>query len=472
MAGSAETHKDVAIPQIEGLNDELCLSEVGHLNRFRRIDGSHDFEALSGVRDNLVTAVKEAAMPFAVSTTYQEYRNGTYWWLDQTPGLVAASGLRFHEHPAALQRVEVEIDEACDLVEGLRPGMVKVFISPKMSRADAPYEIAKREHLGDDDMLRIHMVDVAENGQTKGKFMQSMLVRDVPLEAWVRMLGDSHNIFNKAIDVEDKQSALSVMKVHRQLSVPIDRLPNGVLSLLEAVLPYADSTSQVKIRKQLELFHCDQTELHRQAENIADRWLAFEVDMADSLHDGYANEAIQYFIRGLAFQWSSAFAAELMQCTLRDGRIKMTRSLASQLETSKRNTLWVAGGVLTKNERVLSQLDFQTAQRILANELFIQTMMHEGQRAEDIRAIETQNEQAIAGQNVTAGGGCPGEQRGAFEQATEASKSGESADGNCPEIKNGQRVHCPGCKKQVQAIVPDKQKIYCSTQHANWRLRI
>ncbi len=34
--------------------------------------------------------------------------------------------------------------------------------------------------------------------------------------------------------------------------------------------------------------------------------------------------------------------------------------------------------------------------------------------------------------------------------------------GNCPEVKNGQITKCPHCKKIVRAIVPNKEKIYCS----------
>ncbi|HET7060306.1 MAG TPA: hypothetical protein VFH99_03270 [Candidatus Saccharimonadales bacterium] len=32
----------------------------------------------------------------------------------------------------------------------------------------------------------------------------------------------------------------------------------------------------------------------------------------------------------------------------------------------------------------------------------------------------------------------------------------------CPEVKNGQITRCPHCKKTVKAIVPNKEKIYCS----------
>ncbi|HUD10531.1 MAG TPA: hypothetical protein VMR28_02540, partial [Candidatus Saccharimonadales bacterium] len=268
-------------PELQGVGIEHYLTEVDHLDRLRRPDGSHDLATLIGVRQNLVPAIKEAAIPHAVSTTHQEYRDGDFWWLDQTGVDVARSGYRFHRYPMAVARVQVEIAEADDVNKNLRPGIIKVFLSPKMTRKDAPYSVAKQEHLADDDMLRIHMLDIDEYGNTRGKYMQSLMVRGIPLDAWVRMLSDPGNIFGKAFNIEDEASALSVMKLHQELELPETALPEGVISLVEAVLPYADSETQIVLQEQLALFRCNQAELHRQAENIADRWLAFEVELAD-----------------------------------------------------------------------------------------------------------------------------------------------------------------------------------------------
>jgi hypothetical protein len=441
MAGAAATiHKPVNYEQ-ENHADEVLLTEVDHLNRFRHTDGSHDALALEGVLNNLVPAVKEAAMPYAVSTTHQEYRDGTYWWLDQTPEDVAYSGYRFHIDPAAHQRIEVEIDEAQSLVD-LQPGRMKVFISPRMSQADAPYAIAQKEHLADDDMLRIHMIDTDEAGQIRGKFMQSLLVRDIPLSAWVQMLRDPENIFGTTIPVDDDGSALSVMKVHRQLEVPEASMPEGVISLVEAVLPYMDVQTQQKVRRQLALFRSGQTELHSQANNIAERWLAFEVDLADSLQSGFASNGMQEFIRSLAFQWSEAFAAEILDHTEDDGQIRMTRALAAKLEASKRNILWVAGGVLTSNERILSQLDPQVAQQIFLNEQRLQLMVYGGWTIADIQRFEFENGQVIAGQNIHAGGGCPGEINGLF-----AAREAEATETEWHGGKIHHNKKCQSCKK-------------------------
>ena len=476
MAGSAE-RIDTSTRDIQLWEEELhevvdsqavhFLSEVDHLNRFRNTDGSHNSAAIAGVRQNLIPATKEAAMPYAISTTYQEYRDGTYWWLDQTPEQVAASGYRFHEHPAALARVDIEVEEAQD-TNDLKPGIIKVFLSPRMSPKDATYEVAKHEHLADDDMIRIHMVDMGEYGQPRGKFMQSVLARRIPLSAWVAMLRDPHNIFGKAIEIEDEESALSVMKIYRQLELPEAALPKGVVSIIEAVLPYADTAAQVKIREELMLFETDQQELHRKAESIAERWLHFEQELADSVFAGFATESIQRFIRGLALEWNDEMAREVMGNTRADGSIKMTRSLAAKLEASKRNTLWVSGGVITGNQRILKQLAPDIVQQIYVNEMFMQTALRAGGTVQELEQADVESSRVVAQQNVTAGGGCPGSGNGFFGSLTQKSEAGQgSHEKKCKEVKDGQSVKCPGCKKQVHAIVPNRETIYCSNPKCN-----
>lgn len=39
---------------------------------------------------------------------------------------------------------------------------------------------------------------------------------------------------------------------------------------------------------------------------------------------------------------------------------------------------------------------------------------------------------------------------------------GYSGEELCPEVKDGDVVNCPGCKKKVKAIVPNKETIFCS----------
>lgn len=411
---------------LEGMNrqqeaipvDERCLTEVDNLHRLRNPDNSIPESVVEHTYQNLRTAVQEGAMPHAISTTHHEWHDGSYWWLDQTIVDVAKSGYRFHTSEAALQRVDVEVEEAASLERGLRPGIIKVFISPKMTRNDAPLVTAKQEHLADDDMVRIHMAD-EQGGVIRGKFMQSLLVKDIPLSAWVAMLEDPANLFGTSIPIHDKESALGVMGVHEQLELPADRLPNGVIDLLHAVLPYLDPQSRVRVERQIALFSCDQAELQRQAENIAARWLDFEINLSDSLHVlGFANDTIVQFVHQFAGQWNEQFMDLLKSHTLSDGKILMSRKLASGLERARQNTLWAAGAVISGNEAVLTQLDERTIQTIYETEMSIQKQMNAGTSAAVIQHLETQNNRAIAAKNIAVGGGCAGGNKDTFSNGS------------------------------------------------------
>lgn len=408
------------------------LAEVDNLNRLRRPDGGHEEATLEAIHVDLLTAVKEAAMPYAVSTVHQEYRDGTFWWLDQNPVDVARSGYDFHQSDAALKRVDIEVAEAHDVNDSLQPGLVKVFISPKMTRQDAPYEVAKQEHLADDDMLRIHMLDVdPDTNEVRGKFMQSVLVRDIPLDAWIRMLKDPGNIFGRSFVIEDENSALSVMKLHQELQVPEAALPEGTVSLIEAVLPYLDKETYAKVAPRLESFRGDQDELHKKAESIADRWLAFEVELADSLEQGIATPEVSSFIFQLQHQWSGPMLDMLASHRLPQGHIQMTRPLAAKLEQAKQNSLWVAAAVATGNEETLGQLDAMTARQIRDNEHRIQAHLDSGQSVQEIMHLQASMNRLIAQQNVTVGGGCAGRSVGGFGRASKSAASkvdGELAD--------------------------------------------
>lgn len=388
--------------------DERCLTEIDHLYRFMSADGNCPDGVVEAVHVNLMTAVKEAAMPYAVSTTHQDYREGTFWWLDQNPRQVAESGYKFHKHPAALARVDVEVDEAIDVEENLRPGYIKLLVSPKMSSTDAPYVVAKNEHLADDDMIRIHMLNVDEQGQVLGKFMQSVLVRDIPLEAWVKMFEDPDNIFGKAFAIEDKESALSIMKLHRELELPEAALPEGTVSIIEAVLPYLDVEERRSVESQLLLFRGNQEEIHQKAEHIATRWLGFEMEMARSLKQQKATAEIERFVFGLQHDWGDNTLKLLEDLRLPDGGFGMNRELAVKIEKAKQKTLWVSAAVVTHNEKVIAQLDDSTVRSIYDNEMLIQHMMSGGYGYRDIIALETANNQIVARQEVSVGGGCAG----------------------------------------------------------------
>ncbi len=452
-----------ALRELEAVRE---LTEVHNLNRLRLPDGTHDPSVLMDTVENLTTAVKEMAIPHAVSTVHQEYRDGSFYWLDLTEEEVAESGYVFHWHPAAHARVDVEKAEVVDARENLKPGMAKVMISPRMSTKDAPYEIAKQEHLADEDMIRLHGLDMQGN-ELKGKYMQSGSMKHIPLEAWVAMLQDPNNIFGKSIAVEDPESALSVMQTHAELYLSLDDLPEGVITIIEAVKPYADPDAQRHIDEQLAWLRLDQAELHQKASNIAERWLTFEVELADSLHQKYATPAIEDFIASLSEEWSTEFNDMLRQHIRLDGSIAMTEELAVLLEQSRKNTHVVAAAVITDNRHVISQLSTKDAQSIYEQEMHIQIMQQNGLlNSQQIQQLEEQNGQRIAQANIEAGGGCPGSNSGAFGGADK--KGPEESKESCV-IK----TTCPNCshlntdgserkeKVEVTAVIDASKTIHC-----------
>jgi len=395
--------------------DTRLLSEVDHLNRLRNIDGTYEHRDLKEIHENLVTAVKEAAVPFAVSTTHQEYRDGTFYWLDQRPEDVAFSGYNFHSHESAIARVDVEVEEALDVNLNLRPRIFKIFISPRMSEVDAPYEIAKKEHLGDDDQIRIHGLNMNPDGSIEGKFMQSILLRDIPLSAWFAMLNDPNNIFGKSLNVDDDGSALTVMKTHSQLEISEVDLPGGVLDIARAVLPYIEEDKRQIVEAQLDLFDADQNEIHIKAEAIATRWLDFEIELSESLNSGYATEEITNFIASLSNSWNDRFNSLIKENVDTLGRLRMSREIAVELEKAKRNTLWVSAAVSIGNEKIINKIGKESARRIIENEERIKALIDDPEAdIKKINHISNQNNNMIAGYNIEIGGGCAGNTVGSF----------------------------------------------------------
>lgn len=63
-------------------------------------------------------------------------------------------------------------------------------------------------------------------------------------------------------------------------------------------------------------------------------------------------------------------------------------------------------------------------------------------------------------------GGCAGQVKLSIGPEDEPDNPQDTYGGkDCPEVKNGQRVKCPHCQKEVNAIVPDRKTIYCSNKN-------
>jgi hypothetical protein len=392
------------------------LSEVDHLLAHRQTDGTYDQSVLSDISTNLFTAVQEAAMPYAVTETRHEVAEidgrRTFMWLGKTAVQAAESGFDFHISKAGQARVKVEVDEARHAEHDMKPGITKVFISPRMSEKDAPKEVAEAEHVAHDDAVRVSWLETDTSGRVVARKMQSLLVRDIPLDAWVRMLADPNNIFGKSVAVDDPESALAVMKVHRELELPTDKLPEGPVSLVEALIPYVDDLNIAEsLERQLALFRCDQNDLQKKAKNIAERWLEFEKQLAESIYDGVATEAIRVFIGSLQQRWDKDALAALSELQTPNGGYMMTRQLAAILEDAQKNILWTSAAVISGNEKVMNQMDSVTLRMIQKNELAIQAAQYAQASSAELQA---RNSRMIAGQNIEVRGGCAGSTKGRF----------------------------------------------------------
>jgi hypothetical protein len=400
---------------------QRLLSHVDTINANRLLSGSHDPEFLNEHLVNLVADVKESGIPNAVNTITQDYletgrrmEDGqlerAFMYLGQTAVEHAMSGYEFHKHPEARKRVGLEVDEA-----GFKqdPETIKVLISPRMTRAEASLKDAEEETLARDDALRISEVITDDDGNIINGVMQALLVRDIPLSAWINMLADENNIFGKSIILQDNTKSLSVMKVHDQLTMPKGALPEGVISLVAAVLLYIqEPDTKASVAEQLERFREDQIDIDGKAVNIAKRWQEFEVELADSLNSGYATLPIEAFINSLQSQWDEDDLEVINSQRLNGSqRYKMSRELAIVVERAKKGFLRTRAAIVTGNKDIVDQVDEHSsteADRIKREEEFIQLVQGMGFNEGDIRMIEMQTDRKLAGMNIEGGGGCSG----------------------------------------------------------------
>lgn len=441
----------------EALERKRLLTEVSHLLANRMSPGEYDSDVLEDVRWNLFTATQEMAMPYAVTTTLQRVAEGVeaggtcrrmFMWLGKCAVDVARSGYEYHFSEAAHARVAIEVEETRHNEDNLRPGFAQVFISPRMSKADAPAEVARREHLGSDDAVRVSYLQTDRRGRAVGRRLESLLVRDVPLSAWVAMLGDSNNIFGRAFSVRDGTSALSVMELFRDLELPENRLPHGPVSLLEAVVPYiADASMKESVQRQLGRFHKDQALYQAQAERTAADWLRFEVELAESLASGKATFEVQRFIYLLQHQWGDDDLACIRLHAQDDGGYAMNQDLAARLEKAKRNVLAGRAAVAVRNEHVIGQIDLQAAERIYETEKDILRLQANGASVEEIARLTADAERQVARQNIRVGGGCIGESVNTFRQDVGLDTVGEENPDGWQWKPGICRVpHCPSPK--------------------------
>lgn len=434
------------------------LTEVAHLRAGRQADGTYPAELLDGVLENLVTKVQEDAMSHAVSHSYQPVaevraenneRRRTFLWkgLGKTAIEVAESGYVFHSTEAAYKRVRVEIKEAIRSCEELRPGTVQMFISPRMSRTDAPRDVAKMEHLLEEDAVRVYWADTDADGRVVGRRMQSLLVRDIPLDAWVSMVKDPNNLFGKAMDVTDESSALGVMELFHKLDLPEAAVPEGPVTLVAAVLPYIrDHKLRASVEKQLGKYREDQENLHREATATAREWLKFEQALSDGLETGIMPAEVRRLVMLFQSEWTDESKQLLKQHEHGSG-YRLSIELAAHLEQAWQKAYLGEVAAAVGDERALKDVDHQTAQRLQANAQTLRRLQREGARPEEVAAMRAHQLRDVVHSNVRAGGGCSGENAFQFandkkniEGGTSAAGEAAGTNGNSPFKNAGEGV--------------------------------
>jgi len=439
-----------------------CLTEVDNLFVNRLPDGTYPAESLANDLLNRTTAVQEAAMQYAITEsrhaiverTTDARRERVILWMGKTTMDavdVAVSGYDFHQHESALQRVDVEVEEAEHAQENLREGVTQLFVSPRMTRHDAPYDIAKQEHLADDDAIRLsRAVRDPHTGQLV-RHMESLLIRDVPLQGWVSWARSEHNIFGQALDVSDDESALGIMRAFPQMEIADEALPQGLITVLKDMLPYIDDPEdRTKVHEHIKRFEwANQAELSEYAVSVAQRWQDFDMELSESRYAQRATFEIQRFVFGLQHEWGDSALALIASHTLPDGGLRMSRELEACIEQAKQAILFGGAGVATGNEAVLKQLTTTEAARIKESEQHIRTLQQQG-RVHEARVAEMMQSRQIARNNIRVGAGCPGELAGDF---------GGKKKGNAESSEN------PDRQSEADADSDDPE------DRANWKFR-
>ncbi len=398
--------------------EERVLTEVNNLNT-NRLGNVFSDNALRDVYQNLYTAIQEASMPYAVTETRHEYHednetgNKTFMWLGKTAVQNAMSGYRFHNHPEAIKRVDIEVDEAKSFTDNIDIGLAKVFISPRMTRVDASLTEAISEHLAEDDSVRVSYLETDDAGNIRNRVMNSLLVKNVPYEAWISMLRDPGNIFGKSIELSSTGSALDIMKIHRQLEIPVEKVPNGPIDILNAVIPYIrDPELNGRLQKEAKKYYQDQEKMSEVAKIKAQEWLEFEVELANSLHNNKASFEIERFILSLQDYWGEEDLATIESCYDPGGGYFVSKELAIVIEKAKQNLLWSGAAAQVNNGEVHKQVDQNILTQIIQNEELITAARLNGM---EYQTLEAQNNRLIASQNLKVGSGCPGKSEARFK---------------------------------------------------------
>jgi hypothetical protein len=401
------------------------LSDVAQLRKFLQPDGSVTPEVRADMLTNRFTAVQEMSIPSAVTITMQQVESQrdergrsqrVITWLGKSAVDWAESGFHFYVSDAGARRCQIEVAEAHHNQETLKAGVAQIFISPQMSLFDAPVETAKAEHLHGQDAVRVSYPVTDKAGEIVSRRIESLLVSDVPLQAWVAMFKDPGNLFGKTCVMPEERSALSIMELFSQLSLPEELVPEGPVTILSAVLPYVTQVEKSNILiEQIWRFRTGQERYRQQAESIANRWLEFDIALAHSLERGTATLAVEGFIAKLQHEWGKA-DLHVIQAHHVGSEYIMTQKLAAVLEKAQQHILISQAAVATGNKDVLSQADIHTTRRLQADIEQLDMMQRNNFNPVEVAMHEALVMRLLARQNFSVGGGCAGSSVGSFNQ--------------------------------------------------------
>ncbi|OGL30417.1 hypothetical protein A3F37_00895 [Candidatus Saccharibacteria bacterium RIFCSPHIGHO2_12_FULL_41_12] len=428
ISGGGESTPHAGSLELVAPNESRLLGDVDDLARYRLGDGSYEPHAEVSVWQSKVTAVQEGAMPNAISNVEHlwfarpEGTGGRIMNLGRTAVETAMRGSMYYKSPETQARGDVEVEQARHQENTLRPGYAQIMISPRMTLKDATLEVAKAEGLAETDSIQVGWLDTKSDEQPKA-VTNCLLAPDVPIQAWVKMFADEDNIFGKSITVEDPESALSVMKCFNELEVPVDKLPEGPLTILAEVVSYIeDPIARQKVTDHVGTFRkSDQQELKELATGPAKRWVKFDKSTEQSLRKGYANDEIRGFIDSLDGSWNDEDQETVERHKIVDNSsvgYLMTRELAEIVQKAEENLILTTTAVMVKNEKVIAQIEPEVVKIIRARETAVQQAQMANAQIHFYEINQHNINRTIASQKVRVGGGCNGENN-AFGNSTQ-----------------------------------------------------
>lgn len=417
------------------LTELRLLTEFENLLAYMDEYGNVPDSVLETVRINRETGLSEISTPYRNTTTYHEVtyrenpetggRERVIMYLGKTVVEMAMSGMDWYSSAEGRLRGGVELREAAHIQRSLRAGYAQSFISPRATRQDASVAVAKADRVHDEDSLRVSKAIVNDKQEVTRCKMQSILVRDIPFEAWIRMFKDPGSIFGKSFPIGDEHSALSVMELFDQLELPEDKLPEGPVSLVAAVLPYIqDLQARRSVEYQLTRLRADQELYERETVAASREWAEFDLELVRSHKFGRATPAVRTFILQKQHLWNDEALDVLMRHDLGNTKYAMTRELAAVLTRAKQKLISDQVSVVTRNDLATKNVSSEAQQAILRAHQAVSDARSRGASIERIHMLEGRRDRLILREDIQSSGGCSGGTDNAFGTDQEIDPNG------------------------------------------------